>query len=105
MSCKLTKQASKPQNCASSKLLPTGVQCRATSIAKKSFFCPFVKVCHRFPYEEPSKAEESDAEEQRNGVDVEQAVQAQGQPVSFISYTRIALFIRLLVTFFTSSNA
>ena len=73
-------------------------------MTKKSFLCPLIKMCHRFPYEEPSKAEESDAEEQCNGVDVEQAVQAQGQPLSFISYTRIALFIRLVVTRHLYSN-
>ena len=52
-------------------------------------------MCHRFPYEEPSETGDSDHEEQGNGVDVEQAVQAQGHPVSIISYAIIALLISL----------
>ena len=40
--------------------------------------CPFIKLCHRDPYEEPAKAEDGDGDNQHDGVDVEEALH--GEP-------------------------
>ena len=60
-------------------ILNTGQKCIGVQKDKYPIWCPLIKLCHRVPYEEPPKAEDGNADHQRDGVDVEQAVK--GEPV------------------------